>query len=139
MIIVDASVIYKWLIDEDEPATAISRSILDAFLNKKLNVIVPDILLYELGNIFSFKTKLEESDIRLIWEKFTLFHLPVYTPNAEFIKRSIDFSKKYKVSVYDASYAVLAMEKKCDLITADEKFVKQVHLDFVKTLAEYSS
>lgn len=139
MIIVDASVIYKWLIDEDEPATTISRSILDAFLNKKLNIVVPDILLYELGNIFSFKTKLEESDIRLVWEKFILFHLPGYTPNAEFIKRTIDFSKKYRVSVYDASYAVLAMGKKCNLITADEKFVKQVNLDFIKSLVEYSS
>jgi len=138
MIIVDASVVYKWFIDEDEPATTFSRTIANTFLQKKVNIIIPDILLYEFGNILSFKTKLTETDIKMVWEKFTYFHLPVYAPNADFIKRSIDFSRKYNVSVYDASYAVLALEKKCDLITADEKFVKQVNMNFIKTLAEYS-
>ncbi len=36
-----------------------------------------------------------------------------------------------------AVYAVLAKEKKCPLITADEKFVGAVKLSFVKNLQDY--
>jgi len=48
--------------------------------------------------------------------------------------KSAIFSRKYKVSVYDAVYAVLAQDKGCVLITADSKFVDQVNLPFVKKL-----
>lgn len=66
------------------------------------------------------------------------YELNIFIPQFGFIRKTSEFSKKHNVSVYDASYAVLAMEKKCELITADEKFVKQVNLDFIKSLREYS-
>ncbi|HBL52337.1 MAG TPA: PIN domain nuclease, partial [Candidatus Blackburnbacteria bacterium] len=51
---------------------------------------------------------------------------------------AVEISKKYEVSVYGASYVVLAKEKKCKLYTADAKFVSLVNLPFVKNLADYS-
>ena len=84
------------------------------------------------------KTTLELHDIRKFWKKLVEYNIPVSPLSTGFIEKTIIFSKKHNVSVYDSSYAVLAQENKCDLITADEKFAKQVNLTFVKTLASIS-
>ena len=46
-------------------------------------------------------------------------------------------AKKHHVSVYDATYAVLAMENNCLLVTADSKFIEQMNLEFVMDLDTY--
>lgn len=140
MVILDASVIYKWFVDEEpQKITITARKLRDKFIKGGQSVLAPTILLYELANAFAFKTSLELRYIRKFWAKFTEYNIPVISPNAEFMEKAISFSKKYSVSVYDSSYAVLALENKCDLITADDKFAKQVNLPFVKTLNEFKA
>ncbi len=138
MVVLDASVVYKWFVDEKpQNLTAVARNIRKSFVEEKQEVTAPDILLYELANTFAFKTNLESRDILNFWAKLAQYNIAVVSPSLEFMQKAILFSKRYKVSVYDSCYAVLAVEKKCDLITADEKFVKQVNLPFVKALSEY--
>jgi predicted nucleic acid-binding protein len=43
-------------------------------------------------------------------------------------------AKKYKTSVYDMIYAVVAKNKKCALVTADENFVRKTKFKHVKLL-----
>jgi len=53
---------------------------------------------------------------------------------------TIHLSRLYKVSVYDASYVVLAKSLGADFITADEKLVgKMKNLEFVKSLKYYEN
>lgn len=134
MVVVDTSIVYKWIREED--TRHLSLEILHRYLSGKEEIIVPDILLYELTNALAFKTELSIEDIEDAWNLFSSFDVPVFTPTHSFIQQCLKFAKKYKVTVYDASYAVLANEKKCNLITADEKFVETVRLDFVKKLKE---
>lgn len=138
MVIVDTSLIYKWFVDEEpKQITDSSRALLKSFLNGKEKILCPSLILYELGNILSYKTKLSKSDIDNIWSRFSNINLPLVNPTQELIKKCIDFSLQYHASVYDASYAVLAMEKKCILLTADSKFAKKINLSFVKLLTRY--
>ena len=135
MVVLDASVVYKWFVDEKpQILTTTARKIRKSFVEGKQEVTAPDILLYELANAFAFKTNLEPHDILKFWTKLAQFNILIVSPSLEFMQKAILFSKRYKVSVYDSCYAVLAFENKCNLITADEKFVKQVNLPFVKTL-----
>lgn len=137
MVIADASIIYKWITEEDaDPDTPVLK-LLRQFLDGKENVSIPDIVLYELANTLSTKTGLTFKEIEQAWNLFEKFNLKAINPSLKFIRKSIKFSRKYHVSVYDASYAVLALEKKCILLTADSKFVKQVNLPFVKLLTHY--
>lgn len=136
MQVLDASVVYKWVIDEDHPTQQAALKLREEFLLGKTKVIAPDIIFYEIGNILSFKTTLSFSDIKRGWGNFVKLNFPTLTPTLNFIKKCVNFSKKYQVSVYDASYAVLAKEKRCDLITADQKFVKVIDLPFVKYLGD---
>lgn len=135
MVVVDTSVAYKWS-DKNEEFREEALNILRNHIVARDKTIVPDLIFYELANAWATKTKLSlykiNNNIRDL-EESSLNVVPV---SFKLVKKAILFSKKYKVSVYDAIYAVLAKENKCDLITADTKFAKQVNLPFVKTLAQ---
>lgn len=138
MIIVDATIVFKWF-DNTEKGYTQARILLERHLLKQGEIIIPDLLPYEVGNAWSTKSIL---DIDKILENISL--LEEYLPkqiliNFKLIKKACQFSKKYNVSVYDASYAVIAEEKECDLITADEKFADKVNLPFIKKLADYTT
>lgn len=135
MVVLDTSIIYKWLREEDN--RHLSLKILDDFLDGKEEVIVPDIILYELSNALAFKKELTEEEILEAWEFFIDLNIQIFVPDSRFVEKCIKFAKKYRVTVYDASYAVLAKEKRCNLITKDEKFAETVNLPFVQTLSDY--
>lgn len=136
MVVVDASIAYKWT-DEEDPNKEVADQILKDHLSGKLKIIVPDFILYELGNAWATKSKLTLAQIKLSLKDLQDINLEFKQVSFDLIGKAITFSKKYNVSVYDAIYAVLAKEKRCDLVTADTKFVHQVKLPSIKALAEY--
>lgn len=136
MVVIDTSVAFKWT-DENEQFRNIALKILQAHIQNKVKITVPQLFYYELANAWATKTKLTIPIIERNLERLKKAGLEIEPPNFESIAKAIKFSKKYQVSVYDASYAVLAQTKKCDLITADTKFVDQVNLPFVKSLDKY--
>lgn len=133
MIVIDASVAYKWSA-RDEINVDKAYSLLENHLQKKDHILIPELLFYELANAWSTKSQLPFEEIRINLQDIKQANLEVYAFSLEFIEKAILFSKTHHVSVYDASYAVLASEKGCTLITADEKFVKQVQLPYVTLL-----
>lgn len=136
MIIVDTTIVFKWF-DSTEKGYAKARDLLEKHLLRQDEIVVPDLLLYEVGNAWSTKSRL---DIDKILENISLLeeYLPKQIPiNFKLIKKACQFSKKYGVSVYDSTYAVIAEEKECDLITADDKFADKVNMRFVKKLSNY--
>lgn len=137
MVIVDTSVAYKWT-DKNEEFREKALNILQAHIDKKNQIIVPDLIFYELANAWATKTKLSFSVIKNNLEDLEDSNLIIEPVNFVLLKKAILFSKNHKVSVYDAIYAILAKEKNCELITADDKFVGQVRIPFVKSLKDYS-
>ena len=91
-------------------------------------------IFYELANAWATKAKLSFAVIRNNLKDLEDSNLTVEPLRFDLTRKAILFSRKYRVSVYDAVYAVLAQDKGCVLITADTKFVDQVNLPFVKKL-----
>ncbi len=139
MIVVDASVVFKWLADEDPVSTAKAREILAEVLEGTDEASAPDILLYEIANILTFKTKLELKDVEDTWKRFIRYPIKFSYPDADFLRKCLIFSKENGVTIYDSSYIILAEEKGSDFITSDQKLVKKVKLPFVKSLAGYEA
>lgn len=137
MVIIDTSVAYKWT-DKNEEFRDEALAILQSHINSKVRIIVPDLIFYELANAWATKTKLSSYKISNNLKDLEESNLNVETVRFDLVRKAILFSRKYKVSVYDATYAVLAKEKKCYLITADDKFVEQVGLRFIKKLRDKS-
>ncbi len=135
MIVVDSSVIFKWF-DVTEDLHLQAEGYLRQHLSEESEILIPDLFLYEIANAWATKTRLDEEDIKDNLARLEKYSLKIIPINFELLKKAAWFSKKYKVSVYDAIYAVMAEEKKCDLITADYKFAAKVNLPFIKKLSE---
>lgn len=136
MVIVDTSVVYKWFSSEEEHHLQ-SLKLHDAHIKGEFIVMVPDLLLYELANAWSTKTDLSPRQIVANLLALEGMNLKIEPVNYKLIRKALTLAKRFKITVYDAVYAVLAKEKKCNLITADTKFLSQVNLLFIKELSEY--
>lgn len=136
MVVIDTSVAYKWFSTEEEHVSQ-ALKLLNAHLQKKEILVSPNIIIYELANAWATKTKLPIEKIKIFLKDFEQIKIKIEPMTFEMIEKAAKFSKDHHVSVYDASYAVLAEKKKCNFITADSKFVKQINLPFVKLLAQY--
>lgn len=134
MVMLDTSIIYKWIAEEETNVENPALKLLHKFLDGKEQVLISILTVYELANALATKTGLTQNQITDAWNLFKDLNLKIASASLEFMEKCIEFSGKYKVSVYDASYAVLAMERKCALFTADSKFVKKLNLSFVKLL-----
>lgn len=136
MIVIDSSVVFKWF-DETEVGSEQALQILRSHLSKSNNIVVPDLILYELANAWSTKSVLKFEEIIDNLGLLKKYSLKIIYIDFNFLKEAVLMSTKYSVSVYDAIYAVLAKDKRCSLVTADEKFVKKINLPFIKLLEEY--
>jgi predicted nucleic acid-binding protein len=62
-IVVDTSVLIKWMKTKDEELLAEARRLLRQVERRSLAVHVPALLLYEIGNILLLKTDLEPDEL----------------------------------------------------------------------------
>lgn len=112
---------------------------MDKHINKIIQITIPELLYYEFGNILAFKTDLSENDVvEAIGFLFAL-DFKVFSLNQQEYIEAVHLSRLYKITVYDASYVVLAKSLNADFVTADEKLAQKMkNLPFVKTLKSYS-
>ncbi len=135
VIVVDASVVSKLFLPNEENYLQ-AENVFERHVQKIDKILVPNLLFYEVANTLVTKSLVPDPQVTKSLTDLGKYNLTVHQAAIEEITQIAKFARKYKVSVYDASYAILAWENKCDLITADEKFAKQVNLPFIKTLGE---
>lgn len=137
MVVIDSSVVFKWFSTDKESNVDSAIQLLEAHRSKREIIIVPDLIVYEVANAWATKSELTENRIKLHIQDLEAAKLQFVSLDFNLVQKTVKFSKKYRVSVYDAIYAILASEKGCDLITADIKFADKVKLPFVKKLSDY--
>lgn len=121
-VVLDASVIVKWFIDEDDDKKP--GLLLDAVKNKQLQLVIPDLALAEVANVIRFdKTYLEEECQQIIAQLLELD--PVIVALQNIIPSAVSFVYKSKLTVYDALYVAVAEDLAIPLITADYKHHRQ--------------
>jgi predicted nucleic acid-binding protein len=120
--VVDTSVVFKWYRqpgDEDYVSQAIA--ILENHLNGDLEIHVPNLLIYELGNILRFKEDLASKDAMTILKKTFMLDIKIYLIDLPFAENTFHLAKKYGITFYDASFLALSHLLDCPFITADRK------------------
>jgi predicted nucleic acid-binding protein len=125
MIVLDASVILKWLFDDEDGGVSAAR-LKDAHVAGHEIVAAPDLLFYEIGNVLATKTRLSEAAVAeafsLLWE----FSLERFDLGLEEFQGGLNLSRKFKITLYDAAYVELSRRLKCPFITADKKLYEKV-------------
>lgn len=126
-IILDASVVIKWFIEEDGDKKAIGY--LNLIKERKIYLIVPQLLFYELGNILLSKNASIKDVICIITE---LNSLPIKQEDVghPYFKKVFKNAEEMTLSFYDASYVTLMQVENCEFITADKRLYEKVREKF---------
>ena len=125
MIVLDASVVLKWLFDEEVGSDHAAR-LKDAHVSGREIVAVPDLLFYEVGNVLATRTRLPDEAISeafsLLWD----FGLERFELGLDEYQGALALTRKYKITLYDAAYIELGRRLKCQFVTADKKLYEKV-------------
>jgi predicted nucleic acid-binding protein len=141
-VVVDSSVMIKWIFEE--PDSKAAKALLAQWIDEDFVMIEPPLLACEMANVLhqnadKGEVSIEEAkrsliDIMELDLEFEVSRLP------ELSIRAIEIARKCTLNaVYDAHYVALAERKKCEFWTADIRLWKPVHKDFpwVRLLDEF--
>jgi predicted nucleic acid-binding protein len=121
-IVVDTSVLVKWIKTKDEELLVEAGRLLRQVATKPIDVHVPALLLYEIGNILLLKTDLDAPQLDHAINDLESLPFVVAPPATPLLRRAAGVGKQYNLTFYDASFLALAIELDCPLITADGRF-----------------
>ena len=134
-IVIDTSVLIKWFIKEIKRESALE--IRDSYLKGEINLIAPDLILYEFLNALKYINQHNEEEMKTIFETIMNYDINLCHINIELAEESIKIAKNSKLTVYESSYLALAKLKEGKLITADEKLIRnspKVYKKYVRGL-----
>ncbi len=120
-LVIDASVAVKWVVEEDGTPEALA-------LRQKAKLIAPDLLIAECANILWKKVHRGE----LLMEEALLAARLLQGAEIELLPTRSLFETATRLSIeidhpaYDCLYLALAVEKKCQFVTADERFLRKL-------------
>ena len=124
--IVDASVVAKWFLAESDSDRARSLAQRHHYLR------APDLLVPEVTNVFWKRVQrreLTQADVEIILRMLLEDHIDVTVrllPSRILVKQAWQIARTAGQSVYDSLYLAGAVQAKCKLVTADERFIRSI-------------
>jgi len=126
MIVLDASVVLKWIFEDEEGHDRALRY-RDMHVSGEKPIAVPDLFFYEVANVLITKTRLDAAAgseaFSLLWN----FDLEVCDLGFQEFSSGIRISRRYGITLYDAAYIELARKLRCDFVTSDKKLYRKVN------------
>ena len=128
MQVVDASVTVKWFIPEEGAEEALE--IFQDHISGRDEIFVPDLLFYEVVNALRYKNSLEPEGVMQFIETLSQIQPIRVGADDDFLKTVYHLAREIDVSVYDASYLILAERLQCVFVTADQKLAQKTGTRF---------
>lgn len=129
--VLDSSVALKWALPEADSDKALRLR--DDFRNAVLELLAPDIFPAEVGHALA---RAERRKILTPPQGTVLLADVLSTPPQLFLSfpglltRAFTIASQMRIGVYDCLYVALAEQERCELITADDKLVKNLQPQF---------
>src|SRR5262249_30820562 len=125
-VVVDSSVVIKWFVTE--PHSAEARRVLAEYQTGALDLLAPDLLYAEMGNIVWKKHRFQgmaAADAQLIIDTFRALMFTV-TATAVLLEDAYRLAGMHQRTVYDPLYLAVSVREGCRLVTADQKLANAV-------------
>jgi len=125
--VIDANVAGKWLVPEQDTDRA--RVLFREWNEGRVELVAPALLLAEVANMLWKRTArglLSAGTAVQLFQAFTQFGLPL-APMEGLADSALELSVRHRYSFYDCLYVALAIERRCDLLTADERLLNAFH------------
>jgi predicted nucleic acid-binding protein len=120
-IVADTSVLIKWFKTANEDLLKEARALLTEVEGRPLEVHVPALLLYEVGNVLLLKTRLGATGLDDALDHLETLPFVVAPPAIPLLKRAARLGRELGLTFYDASFIALAVELDCPYITSDRR------------------
>ncbi|HHY45798.1 MAG TPA: type II toxin-antitoxin system VapC family toxin [Firmicutes bacterium] len=139
VVCVDASLVVKWLVDEEESELALE--ILESWLSGGVTIISPTLLIYEVPSVLRKLTMQGKLTPERAWEGFQYLGAVgiQLESSAQLLLKAWEISMQFRMStIYDAAYIALAELRGCPLYTCDRRLIRVVDgkLPWVKGLTD---
>ena len=138
-VVIDTSVLTKWLNQTDENNIDKTDQILQSALNGEIELLAPELAKYELGNVLLKKKQLTPPEAYISFG--TTYALPItfISESEELAKQTYNLACNHKITYYDASFMSLAKQYNVILVTDNIKHQGKTTDIKVKSLAEYQT
>jgi len=135
-VVVDASVVVKWFIEEEFSREA--RLLRDAYADGLVDIVAPSLLPYEVLNALKYSGAFGEDELKEVATAIEDFQIRLFNLQGELARKAIELAMRKGITVYDASYVALAHILGTIVYTADEKLIKKTHeLGYVKHIVQF--
>ena len=126
-LVVDASVAAKWFLPEPHKDKA--DKVLRDFLADKVDLIAPDLIVAEVGNLL-WKRSILIPDISAtqaseIFANFLAIPLKLH-PSSTVAASALKLAAETRHKIYDMLYVALAQQNGCEFVTADETLINKL-------------
>lgn len=123
LIFLNTSVIIKWFTNEENTDRSIEYR--DRHIDREIEIIEPDLLLYEISNALRYNPNFKEIDVMNALESIFDLGIEIITPTRKLLYDTIEISYKYDITGYDATYIALSNELSGNFITSDKKLFEK--------------
>lgn len=120
-IVVDSSVIVKWLNTTDEKNLIKADKILSDALKNKIELFAPELAKYELGNVLLFSKKLTPEETEIPFHALFVSPIQFIPQSEELAKETFKIADSAGITYYDASFLSLAEQVGALLVTDNIK------------------
>jgi len=136
-LVVDSSVIVKWLNSTDEDNLGQSDKVLADALENKVEILAPELAKYEVGNTLLLKKKLSSKKVEIPLHTLFAFPIQFIAESEDLAKETFTLAESLKITYYDASFLSLAKKYDATLVTENIKHQGKSTKVKVKSLQDY--
>ena len=140
-IVVDASVVVKWFIVEEDREKALR--IRDDYIEGRMTLSAPSLMPFEVMNAVRYARKdIGVERLTQIAKSLSLYGIRLHSLlREEYAEKTINTALNNNISVYDASYVALAEHLQTILYTADSDLINRLRKEaktHLKHLNDYT-
>jgi predicted nucleic acid-binding protein len=136
-LVVDSSVIVKWLNQKDEANLKPANLIIEKASREEVTLITPELAKYEVGNALLFSKDITVSESKIVLSSFFMLPIIYFPLTEELSKLTYQIAKNAGVTFYDASFLALAKQENAVLVTDNSKHQGKIKGVKVVSLKDY--
>ena len=125
-IVMDASVCIKWFSGLKEENVDQATKLRSDFFYKRISIIAPDLLMYEVTNALSYNPKFTSGNVIDAFNSLNSMQIKIIKPIPQVMEIAINIRYKKNISIYDSVYMALSRFINVQFITADKKLYEKV-------------
>lgn len=116
----------KWVLPERDRKAALQ--IFERYAAGETMLIAPDLLLMEFASLLARRQRRKEMTAEQAHAGYALMErsAPRLVETRPSIVRALSLSLKLQLSFWDCAYLALALENNCEVLTADERFYREM-------------